>query len=36
MKKTKYLLDESIDLGFFIQLIWKEKILVLIFSSIFF
>jgi LPS O-antigen subunit length determinant protein (WzzB/FepE family) len=36
MKKKKYLHDESINLGFFIQLIWKEKILVLIFSSIFF
>jgi len=34
MKKN--LPDESINLGFFIQLIWKEKILVLIFSSIFF
>ena len=34
MKKTKNLLDETVDLGFFIKLILKEKILILLFCTI--
>ena len=34
MKKTNNLLEETVDLGFFIKLIWKEKILVLLFCTI--